>query len=105
MKKDFLDRNLALETVRVTEIAALASSLHMGKGNEKSADQSAVNAMRSFLNNMPISGKIVEINDKLEESPELVNESPYESGWMVLISPTEELMGLLDSKSYRDCID
>ena len=53
----------------------------------------------------PISGKIVEINDKLEESPELVNESPYESGWMVLISPTEEVEGLLDSKSYRDCID
>ena len=53
----------------------------------------------------PISGKIVEINDKLEESPELVNESPYESGWMVLISPTEEVKGLLDSNSYRDCID
>ena len=53
----------------------------------------------------PISGKIVEINDKLEESPELVNESPYESGWMVLINPTEEVKGLLDSKSYRDCID
>ena len=53
----------------------------------------------------PISGKIVEINDKLEESPELVNESPYESGWMVLISPTEEIEELLDSKSYRDCID
>ena len=53
----------------------------------------------------PISGKIVEINDKLEESPELVNESPYESGWMVLISPTEKVEGLLDSKSYRDCID
>ena len=50
MKTDFLDRNLALETVRVTDIAALASSLHMGKGNEKSADQSAVNAMRDFLN-------------------------------------------------------
>ena len=33
MKKDFLDRNLALETVRVTEIAALASSFHMGKVN------------------------------------------------------------------------
>ena len=53
----------------------------------------------------PISGKIIEVNDKLEESPELVNESPYESGWMVLISPTEELDGLLDSESYRDCID
>ena len=54
MKLEHLDRNLALETVRVTEIAALASSLHMGKGDEKAADQSAVNAMRSFLNNLSI---------------------------------------------------
>ena len=45
-----LDRNLALEAVRVTEISAIASSFHMGIGNEKAADQSAVNAMRDFLN-------------------------------------------------------
>lgn len=43
MGKDFLDRNLALEAVRVTEAAALSSSLHMGRGNEKVADQAAVN--------------------------------------------------------------
>ena len=49
MSKDFLDRNLALEAVRVTEAAALSSSLHMGRGNEKIADQAAVNAMRGFL--------------------------------------------------------
>ena len=53
----------------------------------------------------PIAGKILEVNDKLEEYPELVNESPYESGWMVLISPIEKVEGLLDSESYRDCID
>ena len=45
MKSNFLDRNLALEAVRITELAALASSLHMGRGNETIADQSAVNAM------------------------------------------------------------
>ena len=33
----------------------------------------------------PITGKIVAINEKLEESPELVNESPYEFGWMVVM--------------------
>ena len=59
MSKKFLDRNLALEAVRVTEAAALSSSIHMGRGNEKSADQAAVNAMRSFLNNLSINGKIV----------------------------------------------
>ena len=52
MKSKFLDRNLALETVRITEVAALSSSLHMGRGDENMADQSAVNAMRSFLNNL-----------------------------------------------------
>jgi len=59
MSKDFLDRNLALEAVRVTEAAALSSSLHMGRGNEKAADQAAVNAMRKFLNNLSISGKVI----------------------------------------------
>ncbi len=53
----------------------------------------------------PISGKIVSINEKLEESPELVNESPYEFGWMVLIEPQGEIRGLLDAESYRESID
>ena len=53
----------------------------------------------------PISGKIVSINEKLEESPELVNESPYEFGWMVLIKPEGEVKGLLDAASYRESID
>ena len=53
----------------------------------------------------PISGKIVSVNEKLEESPELVNESPYEFGWMVLIKPEGEVKGLLDAASYRESID
>jgi len=53
----------------------------------------------------PISGKIVSINEKLEESPELVNESPYEFGWMVLMEPDGEVNGLLDAASYRESID
>ena len=53
----------------------------------------------------PISGKIVSINEKLEESPELVNESPYEFGWMVLIEPEGEVNSLLDAASYRESID
>ena len=53
----------------------------------------------------PISGKIVSINENLEESPELVNESPYEFGWMVLIEPEGEVNGLLDATSYRESID
>ena len=53
----------------------------------------------------PVSGKISSVNTKLEESPELINESPYDFGWMVVIEPSEELENLLDSTSHREIID
>jgi len=71
MNSESLDRNLALEAVRVTEMAALSSSLHMGRGNEKAADQSAVNAMRNFLNNLMISGKVVIGEGERDKAPML----------------------------------
>ncbi len=52
----------------------------------------------------PITGKVIDVNDKLDESPELVNESPYQSGWMVLMKPSGDLGDFLDSKSYRASI-
>ena len=71
MNTEYLDRNLALEAVRVTEMAALSSSLHMGRGNEKAADQSAVNAMRNFLNNLMISGRVVIGEGERDKAPML----------------------------------
>jgi len=53
----------------------------------------------------PIAGKIIAINDKLEESPELVNESPYGSGWMVVIEPSEDMSALIDAESYKNSLD
>ncbi|MDR3438828.1 class II fructose-bisphosphatase [Telmatospirillum sp.] len=55
----FIDRNLALEAVRVTEAAALASSRETGRGDERSADQAAMRAMRAALNALEIDGTIV----------------------------------------------
>ena len=52
----------------------------------------------------PISGKIIEINEKLEESPELVNESPYGSGWMVLMESSDDISSLISAESYKDSI-
>jgi len=71
MIKEFLDRNLALEAVRVTEAAALSSSLHMGRGDEKAADQAAVNAMREFLNNLSIDGKVIIGEGERDKAPML----------------------------------
>lgn len=51
---------------------------------------------------MPLSGEITEFNTKLEENPEAVNESPYEAGWMIkmTISNEEEIADLLDAEAY-----
>ena len=53
----------------------------------------------------PIAGKILSINEKLEESPELVNESPYGSGWMVIMEPSEEISTLIDAEAYKNSLD
>ncbi|MCZ4280083.1 class II fructose-bisphosphatase [Kiloniella laminariae] len=66
-----MERNLALETVRVTEAAALAASRLMGRGDEKAADQAAVNAMRDALNGMAIDGTVVIGEGERDEAPML----------------------------------
>jgi len=66
-----MDRNLALETVRVTEAAALAASRLMGRGDERAADQAAVNAMREALNGLSISGTVVIGEGERDEAPML----------------------------------
>lgn len=52
----------------------------------------------------PISGKIVEVNSELEESPEFVNESPYEKAWMVVVeAPSEdEVNALMSADEYKE---
>ena len=66
-----LDRNLALEVVRVTEAAALAASKLMGRGDEKQADQAAVDAMRTSLNSLAIDGTVVIGEGERDEAPML----------------------------------
>jgi fructose-1,6-bisphosphatase II / sedoheptulose-1,7-bisphosphatase len=66
-----MDRNLALEAVRVTEAAALAASKLMGRGDEKMADQAAVDAMRTSLNALSIDGTVVIGEGERDEAPML----------------------------------
>lgn len=55
----------------------------------------------------PVSGKIVKTNDKLEDSPETVNKSPYDDGWLVEveIKDKNEIKNLLDVNSYKKTIE
>lgn len=52
----------------------------------------------------PVSGKVVEVNTELEDSPEFVNESPYEKAWMVVIEEPsqDEMDDLMDADQYKE---
>lgn len=66
-----MDRNLALEMIRVTEAAAIAAARLMGRGDEKLADQVAVNAMRRALQTIDIRGTVVIGEGERDEAPML----------------------------------
>lgn len=66
-----MNRNYALEFVRVTEAAALSSARFMGRGDEKSADQAAVDAMRNALNSIDFDGTVVIGEGERDEAPML----------------------------------
>lgn len=54
----------------------------------------------------PVSGKVVEVNEDLNDSPEFVNESPYEKAWMIVIEPSDrsELEKLMTPEQYEEMI-
>jgi fructose-1,6-bisphosphatase class II len=66
-----MDRNLALEFVRITEAAALSSAKWMGRGDEKAADQAAVDAMRKAFDSVHIDGTVVIGEGERDEAPML----------------------------------
>ena len=66
-----MDRNIGLEAVRLTEAAAIASARLMGRGDEKAADQAAVDAMRKAFNELHIRGTIVIGEGERDEAPML----------------------------------
>ena len=70
-KVDFSDRMLSLGLARVSEAAAIASADLVGRGDEKAADQAAVNAMREQLNMLDIAGVVVIGEGERDEAPML----------------------------------
>lgn len=56
---------------------------------------------------MPVTGEVLELNDKLEDEPELINSDPYGDGWMVKIklSDASQMDDLMDAAGYGDMVD
>ncbi|MCA9530187.1 MAG: glycine cleavage system protein GcvH [Myxococcales bacterium] len=52
----------------------------------------------------PVSGEVLEVNQDLEDSPELINEAPYQTGWLMVVrvSDPDELSSLMDAAAYEE---
>jgi glycine cleavage system H protein len=75
----------------------------LNKGDELCVVESVKSVSEIYS---PISGKVVKINNKLEDSPETINKSPYDEGWLVELEVIDnsELENLLDAKSYKEIL-
>jgi len=74
------------------------------KGDECSVVESVKAASDIYS---PVTGEIIAINDALEDSPEAINESPYDDGWIFIVKPADasELNELLDAEGYQNLVE
>ncbi len=72
----------------------------ISKGDELCVVESVKSVSEIYA---PISGKVVKVNEDLEDTPEIINEKPYDDGWLVKleISNNDEIDSLLDAKKYK----
>jgi glycine cleavage system H protein len=63
----------------------------------------SVKAVSEFLT--PVGGEVIEVNERLEDNPNLVNEDPYGEGWLVKISGSVEGEELLDAAAYQEFLE
>jgi glycine cleavage system H protein len=88
----------ALGDVVYVELPKVGATLTAGKQFGVIESTKAVSDLFS-----PLSGKVVQVNDALKDSPQTINSDPYGAGWIVEIEPsdTKELAGLMDASAYE----
>ncbi|MFQ6013082.1 MAG: glycine cleavage system protein GcvH [Thermoplasmata archaeon] len=89
-----------LTDVVYVELPAVGSAFAVG---EEFAVVESVKAASEIY--APVSGTVAEVNNELDNRPELVNESPYESGWLVAFDLKEKAEGLLTAGEYRNLVE
>lgn len=95
-----MDKNLALEFVRVTEAAAIEAARFIGKGDGKAADRAAVDAMRTRFNAVDFSGTIVIGEGKKDEAPELFVGETLGNGTLPAMDIAVDPLECTDSVAY-----
>ena len=95
-----MDRNLALEFVRVTEAAAIAAAKWVGRGDKNAADKAAVDAMRTRFNKVDFSGTIVIGEGSKDEAPELYTGEKVGTGTGPVMDIAVDPLECTDSVAY-----
>lgn len=87
-----------LHEIVMVELPAVGTAV---KANEVFGTVDSVKATSELFS--PVSGEVVEMNEKLEEAPELVNNDPYGEGWMITIKPSDsgEIKSLMKPDAYK----
>jgi glycine cleavage system H protein len=78
----------------------------IGNGAEAGEELGTLESVKAVSEfNSPVAGEVVEVNDRLEDEPNLVNEDPYGEGWLVKINGTTEGEELLDAAGYTAMVE
>ena len=90
-----------LGDVTLVDLPSVGSDL---QAEERFGEIESVKAVSELFS--PVSGELLEVNDELEASPEMINESPYDKGWLISIRCSEvgELEALMDAASYEEYV-
>ncbi len=91
-----------LHEIVMVELSSAGTTI---KANEVFGTVDSVKATSELFS--PVSGEVVEMNEKLEEAPELVNNDPYGEGWMIVIklSNPDEIKDLMNAEAYKSFIE
>ncbi len=75
------------------------------KANESYAEVESVKAVSDVI--APLSGEVIEVNEAVSETPELINEDPYDGGWLVKVrlSAPDEVNELMDAHAYKASLE
>lgn len=114
LEADTMDDGRKIATVGITDFAQkeLGDIVYVeieteGESLEKGEIFGTVEAVKTVSDLfMPIGGEVIEKNEELEDSPEIVNSDPYEKGWMIKIALAEDsdLDELMDAAAYQDSV-
>ena len=90
---------------QLSDVVFVEIPVDTGEELKKQAHIATIESVKAAADvNLPVSGKVVETNQKLAETPELINSDPYGAAWMLKLEITEttEITQLMDAKAYED---